>query len=181
MVSANEFSHVVKLDAIGAGQSNVRLSADETAREGLLRRFDLAALDSLEADIAVSRDSKGVLANGRFRAVLAQYCVATGEPVPTSLDEPMTIRFVPEPVVGADTEIELEADDCDTMFYEGQGVDLGEAVAQSLGLALDPYPRSPGAEERLKAAGVKAEDEVGPFSALSGLKDKLAGKGAPKK
>lgn len=181
MVSANEFSHVVKLDAIGAGQSNVRLCADETAREGLLRRFDLAALDSLDADIAVSRDKKGVLATGRFRAVLAQYCVATGEPVPTSIDEVLTIRFVPEPVVGADSEIELEAEDCDTMFYDGLGVDLGEAVAQSLGLALDPYPRSPGAADRLKAAGVKAEDEVGPFSALAGLKDQLAAREAKPK
>ncbi len=176
MVSANEFSHIVKLDEIGAGASNVRLSADLAARDGLVVRFDLAALDSLDADLAVSRDAKGVLAKGRIRAALSQFCVATGDPVPVVLDEPMIIRFVPEPAVGADAEIELEADDCDSMFYDGQGVDLGEAVAQSLGLTLDPYPRSPDAQERLKAAGVKAEDEVGPFGALAGLKDMLAKK-----
>jgi uncharacterized metal-binding protein YceD (DUF177 family) len=176
MVGTNEFSHVVKLDEIGAGASTVSLSADLEARNALVVRFDLAALDSLEADLAVSRDSKGVLAKGRIRAVLSQYCVATGDPVPASLDEPMVIRFVPEPVVSADVEIELEADDCDTMFYDGQGVDLGEAVAQTLGLALDPYPRSPDALKHLQAAGVKTEDEVEPQGALAGLKDLLAKK-----
>ena len=176
MVSANEFSHVVKLNDIGAGASNIHLSADAEARAGLIARFDLAALDILDADIALSRDAKGVLAVGRFRSELAQYCVATGDPVATKLDEPIAILFIPEPLVGANTEIELEADDCDTMFHDGQGVDLGEAVAQSLGLALDPYPRSPDAQKHLKAAGVKAEDEVAPMGALSGLKDLLAKK-----
>lgn len=176
MVSANEFSHFVKLNDVGAGALNIHLSADSQARAGLLARFDLAALDMLEADMAVSRDAKGVLAIGRFQGRLEQYCVATGEPILAILDEPIAIRFIAEPVVGVDVEIELAADDCDTMFHDGQGVDLGEAVAQSLGLALDPYPRSPHAQDHLKAAGVKAEDEVIALGALSGLKDLLAKK-----
>jgi uncharacterized metal-binding protein YceD (DUF177 family) len=176
MVSANEFCHFVKLNDIGVGAANLHISADAKARDGLVVRFDLAELDNLEADLALSRNAKGVLATGRFRAIVTQYCVVTGNPVSATLDEPIHIRFIPEQVVGADAEIELEADDCDTMFYEGQGVDLGEAVAQSLGLALDPYPRSRGAQERLKAAGVKAEDEVEPLGALAGLKDMLSKK-----
>ncbi|MEP7348443.1 MAG: DUF177 domain-containing protein [Sphingorhabdus sp.] len=173
MVSANEFSHVVKLNDIGAGASNIRLSADAEARTGLMARFDLAGLDSLDAELAVSRDPTGVLAKGRFRATLAQYCVATGDPVPATIDEPVNIRFVPEPVVGTDAEIELEADDCDSMFHDGQIVDLGEAIAQSLALALDPYPRSPHAKNALKAAGVVDEESAGPFGALAALKDKM--------
>lgn len=171
-----EFSHIVKLDEIGAGASKIRLSADLNAREGLVTRFELAALDSLDADLAVSRDAKGVLAQGKIRATLSQYCVATGDPVPVVLEEPMVIRFIPEPVVRANTEIELEAEDCDSMFYDGQGIDLGEAVSQTLGLALDPYPRSPDAQKHLRAVGVKAEDEVEPLGALAGLKDLLAKK-----
>ncbi len=174
MVGPNEFSHFVKLDEIGAGPSKVKLSADSEARNGLVARFNLAALDSLDAELAVSRGAKGVLAEGRISATLSQYCIATGDPVPAVLDEPVAIRFIPEPIVGADAEIELNADDCDTMFFDGQGVDLGEAVAQTLGLALDPYPRSPDAQKALKAAGVKAEDEVEPLGALAGLKDLLA-------
>jgi uncharacterized metal-binding protein YceD (DUF177 family) len=176
VVNANEFSYIVKLDEIGAGILTRQLCADPDERAALAERFGLEALDSLEAELAVSRGPKGVLADGRIRATLSQYCVATGDPVPAMLDEPMTVRFVTEPAVAPDAEIELEPDDCDTMFHDGQGVDLGEAVAQSLGLALDPYPRSPDAHERLKAAGVKAEDEDTPLGALAGLKDLLTKK-----
>lgn len=174
MVNANEFSHVVKLSEIGNHSHNIRLSADEAARSGLIKRFDLAALDSLEAEISLKPEAAGVLATGRFTAKLAQYCIASNDPVPALLDEPINIRFIPEPTVGG--EIELEPDDCDTMFNDGQTIDLGEAVAQSLGLALNPYPRSPHAEKILKAAGVKSEDEAAPLGALASLKDLMAKK-----
>jgi uncharacterized metal-binding protein YceD (DUF177 family) len=174
MVSANEFSHVIKLSEIGNHSHNIRLSADEDARSGLIKRFDLAALDKLEAEISLKHETAGVVATGLVTADLAQYCIASNDPVPSQLDEPVHIRFIPEPVVGG--EIELEADDCDTMFHDGQTIDLGEAVAQSLGLALDPYPRSPEAEKALNAAGVKSEEEVAPLGALSSLKDLLAKK-----
>ncbi len=176
MVSVNEFSHIVKLDEIGVGILKRHLSADATERAALAERFGLESLDSLEADLAVSRGPKGILADGRINAVLSQYCVATGDPVPALLDEPMIVRFVTEPAVAPGAEIELEPEDGDTMFHDGQGVDLGEAVAQSLGLALDPYPRSADAQERLKAAGVKSEEEVAPLGALAGLKDLLTKK-----
>jgi uncharacterized metal-binding protein YceD (DUF177 family) len=172
MVSANEFSHIVKLSEVGNHSRTTHLVADEAARSGLMARFDLAALNSIEADIALLNEASGVVASGRFTANLAQYCIASNEPVPASLDEPIHIRFVPEPTDSG--EFELEADDCETMFHDGQTIDLGEAVAQSLGLALNPYPRSPEAERILKAAGVKSEEEAAPLGALASLKDLLA-------
>ena len=33
------------------------------------------------------------------------------------------------------------------IFYDGAAIDIGEAVAETLLLDLDPYPRAPGAEE----------------------------------
>ncbi len=174
MVSANEFSHVIKLTEVGNFSRNIHLVADEAARSGLMARFDLASLDSLEADIALQTEAADVIATGRFAAQLAQYCIASNDPVPAILDEPIHIRFIPEPIIGG--ELELEADDCETMFHDGLTIDLGEAVAQSLGLALDPYPRSPEAEKILKAAGVKSEEEAAPLGALASLKDLLAKK-----
>lgn len=176
MVTANEFSHVVKLSELGGHSRSIHLSADEQARDGLKARFDLAALESLEADVSLKPEAAGVLATGRMRAKLAQYCIASNDPVPAEIDEPVNIRFIAEPSVSDDSEIELEADDCDTMFHDGQTIDLGEAVAQSLGLALNPYPRSPDAEKILKAAGVKSEEEAAPLGALASLKDLLAKK-----
>lgn len=174
MVSANEFSHVVKLSEIGNLSRNIHLVADEAARSGLMARFDLASLDLLEADIALETDAADVISTGRFTARLAQYCIASNDAVSSVLKEPIHIRFIPEPTVGG--ELELEADDCETMFHDGLTIDLGEAVAQSLGLALNPYPRSAEAEKILKAAGVKSEEEVAPLGALASLKDLLAKK-----
>jgi uncharacterized metal-binding protein YceD (DUF177 family) len=176
MVTANEFSHVVKLSEVGSHSRNIQLSADEAARAGLMARFDLAALDCLKAEISLAHDSKGVVATGRFAADLAQYCIASHDPVPAQMDEAVHIRFIAEPVISGEVELELEADDCDTMFHDGQTIDLGEAVAQSLGLALNPYPRSPEAEKMLKAAGVKSEEDGAPTGAVAGLKDLLAKK-----
>ncbi len=177
MVSQNEFSHVVKAADIGAGQTQTRLAAGEDERAALAIRFDLLSLASLEADIALWRDARGILAEGRMRASLEQPCIATGEPVPDRIDEAVRILFVPEPADTAEAEVELDTDDCDAMFYDGQSVDLGEAIAQSLGLALNPYPRSPNAEAALKKAGVineeAAQQESSPFGALASLKDKL--------
>lgn len=176
MVSDNEFSHVVKLSEIGSHSRNIHLSADDAARTGLMARFDLAGLDQLEADISLKPDGTDILVTGQFTASFAQYCIASNDPVPALLDEPIHIRFVPAPVVGGEVEVELGNDEYETMFQDGQTIDLGEAIAQSLGLALDPYPRSPDAEKILKAAGVKAEGDIVPTGALASLKDLMAKK-----
>jgi hypothetical protein len=55
--------------------------------------------------------------------------------------------------------------------------DLGEAVAEQLALALDPYPRAPGAELPAEAAEAGSEEgeatapgPAAPFAALAGLR-----------
>ena len=176
MVTANEFSHVVKISEVGNHSRNLRLSADEAARHALMARFDLAALDNLDAEISLKHEAVAVIATGRFTASLAQFCIATHDPVPAKLDETIHIQFIAEPTSNGEVELELAPEDCDTMFHDGQTIDLGEAVAQSMGLALNPYPRSPEAEKILKAAGVKSEEDVAPVGALAGLKDLLAKK-----
>jgi uncharacterized metal-binding protein YceD (DUF177 family) len=174
MVIGNEFSQLIKLSEIGSHSQNMKLVADVQARSGLMARFDLAALTSLEAELSLRHEAADIVATGRFTAELAQYCIASNDPVPAKIDEAIHIRFIAEPTVSG--EFELEPDDCETMFHDGQTIDLGEAVAQSLGLALNPYPRSPEAEKILKAAGVKSEEEAAPLGALAGLKDLLAKK-----
>jgi uncharacterized metal-binding protein YceD (DUF177 family) len=103
-----------------------------------------------------------------------QSCVATDADVPASLAESFTIRFRPEPVDRApEEEVELGEDELDVMFYDGAMIDVGEAVAQTLALNLDAYPRAPDAADALREAGVVDEGTAGPFGALAGLKDKL--------
>jgi uncharacterized metal-binding protein YceD (DUF177 family) len=168
-----EFGRPLRLDQIGAGDHRLHIEADEGERAALARRFDLLSLDRLEADYAVRRDAVGVLATGRLTGAVVQACVVTGAPVAASVDEPFTLRFLPEPGEDAPEEVELGESDCDTMFYTGSAIDLGEAAAETLALALDPFPRAPESEAALRDAGVLGEGEVGPFAGLAALKDKL--------
>ena len=69
--------------------------------------------------------------------------------------EPVTFRFVPRTRRHTpDEEIELDADDCDEIEYAGSHFDLGEAVAQSLALAIDPFLDGPEAEEARRKVGL---------------------------
>ena len=115
-------------------------------------------------------------ATGRVAASLEQRCVVTGEPVAAHVDEPFEIAFVPEPRAGdVPEEVELRPEDCDVVFHDGAAIDLGTAIADTLALSLDPYPRSAAAEAALREAGVLSEEEAGPFAVLAQLKKELGG------
>ena len=166
----DDFAHRLRLDTVAPGQ-RLDLVADETERQAVAERLRLASLERLEAHAVLERDGPQVRARGRVKAALEQSCIATGDPVAEHVDEPFDIKFVPAPVDGVpDDEIELGAEDCDVVFYDGQAIDLGEAIADTLALAMQPYPRSPDAEHALKEAGVLSEAEAGPFAALAKLK-----------
>ena len=172
-----EFSHSVKIGDLGSRPHELSLQASDSERAGLAKRFDCLKLDRLEAQISATADAGRVALTGRMQAAGTQPCVATGDPVPFTLDEPIDLIFLPIPKGGnPDEEIELEDDELDTLFHDGRTADFGEAVAQSLALSLDPYPRGAKAAEVLAKAGVIGEDEVEPTGALSGLKAMLEGK-----
>jgi len=168
-----EFSRPIRIDTLGEGGRAVSIEAEPAERAALVQRFGLLALDRLSAEAVLRREGDAILADGRMKASVQQACVASGSPVPAMIDAPFVLRFVPEG--GEVDEIELDAEDFDTIGYAGAAIDLGEAVAETLALSLDPFPRAPDADAVLRAAGVLSEDEVvsGPFAALQALKDKL--------
>jgi uncharacterized metal-binding protein YceD (DUF177 family) len=150
------------------------IEADEAERAALAARFGFAALSRLHAEIELVRKGEAVAATGTLRAALAQACVATGDPVEEEVEEAFAITFRPHPAAAADEEVELGGDELDVVFHDGGLIDVGEAAAETLSLAVDPYPRSPAAEAALREAGVRSEEEArlqsSPFAAL---KDKL--------
>ena len=87
--------------------------------------------------------------------------------------EDVALLFVPERNIAADEEVELGADDLDEIPYAGSIIDLGEAVAQSLALAIDPFATGPEADEARRRAGMLDAQASGPFAALAGLKKGL--------
>lgn len=171
----NDFAHRLPLDQIRDGD-RLDLVAGEAECAAIADRLGLLRLDRFEIHAVLGRDGQTVRATGRIKAALDQACVATGDPVPAHVDEPFELVFLPEPRRGsADEEIELDTGDLDMLFHDGSAIDLGGALADTLALALDPYPRSAGADAALKEAGVLSEEEAGPFAALAALKNKLGG------
>ena len=168
----SDFAHRLALDQIRDGD-RLDIVADDEERRDVAGRLGLLNLERFEAHAVLSRDGQKIRANGRLKAALDQSCVATGEAVPAHIDEPFELIFVPEPKSGADDEIELGEADLDTIFHDGAAIDLGGAIADTLALSLDPYPRSAGADAALKEAGVLTEEEASPFAALAALKEKL--------
>ena len=165
-----EFAHRLPLNQIRDGE-RIDLVADEAERLKIADRLDLRSLDRLEAHATLERKGEIVRARGRLKAGLCQSCVVTGDPVDAHVDEAFDIYFLPElSAGGSDEEVELVESDCDVVFHDGSAIDLGSAIADSLALSLDPYPRSAGAEATLKEAGVLTEAEAGPFAALAKLK-----------
>ena len=163
----------IALDQLRDGE-RLDLTASEEERAAIAERLGLPSIERLEAHAVLSRDGETIWAKGRLKASLDQSCVATGESVPALVDEPFDLRFVPAPTgIQPDAEIELGADELETIFHDGAGIDLGTAIADTLALSLDPYPRSAGADAALKEAGVMSEEEASPFAALAALKGKL--------
>ena len=166
---SEDFTHRLPLDRIRGGE-RVDLIADQAECGAIARRLSLESIDRLEAHAVLERAGDEVRATGRIKSALTQYCVASGDPVPARIDEPFELRFVPEPSGRPDEELELGAQELDVVFHDGAGIELGSAIADTLALALDPYPRGPNADEALKAAGVLSEEQAGPFAALAKLK-----------
>lgn len=158
------------INQIRDGQ-RIDLATNADERDRIAQRLGLRSLERLEAHAVLHRSGATVRAEGRIKAALTQSCAITGDPVESLVDEPFEIRFLPHLESGhPDEEVELSAEDCDTVFHDGSAIELGHAIADTLALSLDPYPRSAGADAALKEAGILSEAEAGPFAALARLK-----------
>lgn len=176
--SSPEFSRIVKLDEIGRIEWPAHIEANAEERSHIAARFGFLSLDRFEAQYSLTREAQAVVATGTIRADLTQPCIASGEPVPETLREGFLIRFVPEDGAAQarpDEEVEIDAAECDILPFSGNRIDIGEALAETLALAVNPYPRSPNADAYLREAGVLSEDQAGPFAALAALRGKVGG------
>ena len=104
-----------------------------------------------------------VVADGELHADVLQTCIVSLDDFDAVVDEAFRVRFVP---AGEETDDQdPEADD--EIPYEGDVLDLGEAAAEQLGLALDPYPRMPDAA----LPEVEEDADLHPFAALAALRN----------
>jgi len=167
----SEFSRIIDIRHIEDKPLTLEPSQDEAA--ALAKRFSLVSIRQLQATLTLSRDGAAVVAKGRLKANFVQSCAISAEDLPQKIDEALLLRFVPESQldIKPDEEMELSDADCDDIPYSGERFDLGEAVAQSFALSIDPFAEGPMAAQ-VRASGLLGEEKSSPFAALAALKPK---------
>lgn len=170
-MTAPEFSREVRTRP--QPPERLTIEANEAERAALAKRFGIVGITALRAELTFEPDGEGVEARGTLSADLTQLCAVSDEDFAVHIDEPLALRFVRAArQVDPEEEAELPGDEPDEIEFTGDSFDLGEAVAQSLGLAIDPYAEGPNADAARREAGIVTEGESeGPLAELlRGLK-----------
>jgi uncharacterized metal-binding protein YceD (DUF177 family) len=158
-----ELHRPIAIERVGSAGLNVTVEADATECAAVAVRMQLPAVLALTCDYHLTRDTAGaLLAHGRLVARVVQTCVISLEEFTADIDERFTVRCVAS---GEENE-QPDPMDLDEIVHEGGELDLGEAMAEQLALALDPYPRAPYAT----LPELDDAPEPSAFSALSSLK-----------
>ncbi len=173
-----EFSRKLRLDRLTGGEVVETITANEAERAALARRFGLGGLAGFSARLRVRRPAQGSLirVEGELTATVTQTCVVTLEPVESRVAESFVQLFTLEGPAQNEGEVFVGPDDEEIPEpLEGETLDLGELVAEQLSLALDPYPRAPGARFEGASFGesgeVEDDGEESPFAVLKQLRN----------
>lgn len=175
-----EFSHIVDARLIPASGMELRLTADDGQCRALAKRFNIPAIDSLNARVVLKRTGRDkIRVSAEFDARVEQVCVVTLEQFAQDVAGDFRVVYSPEPEDAPLklNEIDVDPDEEDAVEYPADGkIDAGELVAEYLSLALDPFPHAPDAvfhdietAENDEAAVEKREN---PFGILEKLKIK---------
>jgi uncharacterized metal-binding protein YceD (DUF177 family) len=144
------------------------LVPDAATRAALARHVGLLALPVLRARLKVIPAGKGgVLVEGDLEASVRQTCVVSLEAFDAELREIITVRFAPKANAAPGLVVELGDEDPPDPLVDG-ALDLAAVVTEFLALAIDPYPRKPGA---IFVPPAETKDpSASPFAALGKLK-----------
>jgi uncharacterized metal-binding protein YceD (DUF177 family) len=150
---------------------DVEVSASPEQRTAIAAAYDLVDVKSVSATVQLRPEPRGgIVAGGRVVADIVQTCVVSLVPVEQHIDEVFTVRFVPaESAAALRANRQDEGDEADPPdMLTGTTVDVGALAEEHFVLAIDPYPRAPGAE--LPADMKPAQEAVdSPFAKLGEL------------
>ncbi|MBV9250527.1 MAG: DUF177 domain-containing protein [Acetobacteraceae bacterium] len=158
-----ELHRPIAAERIGPEAQEFIVEATPAECRLLAVRMNLPAIESLVCRFALRREGGAMIhATGTLLARVVQTCIVSLDDFAADVQEEFSVWFVPE---GRESEeIDPEADD--EIPYTGGVIDLGEAAAEQLGLALDPYPRKPYAV----MPEIEEAEEPHPFAALAALR-----------
>lgn len=160
-----EFSRPLQVDRVPKGGSFERLAAEPEECVALATRLGVLKLHRLTATLqATPWRGGGLKVMGTLTASLDQVSVISLEAFTHEVSYPVERYFLPSGVEAG------EEDDADPIV--GGEVDLGEIVAETLALDLEPYPRKPGEEFGETIESQEQSPRLpSPFAALSRLRE----------
>jgi Large ribosomal RNA subunit accumulation protein YceD len=156
---------------VGETGSKGTRNATDTECRALAAELQVVALEYLTVNYEIRPVRREAFRlTGELRARVAQRCIVTLEPVTGDVKESFRVELRPaadlEPPPEREEQEILDAEDIEAL--EGDRIELGRIVFEYLSAAIDPYPRSKGAE--FKWEDPKAGEERGPFAVLENLK-----------
>jgi hypothetical protein len=158
-----ELHRPIAIERLGPAGLDVTVEASPAECAALAARMHLPAVLALKCTFHVAWNTAGtLLARGRLVARVVQTCVVSLEDFPAAIDEGFAVRCVAE---GQETN-DPDPTSFDEITYSDGTLDLGEAAAEQLALALDPYPRAPDAV----LPDIHDDPEAQPFAALSAFR-----------
>ncbi|MBN9088595.1 MAG: DUF177 domain-containing protein [Reyranella sp.] len=179
----SEIERVVDVDRTGPGGTALEISASDSERIALAKRFGFLGLPAFSARVTVDRRPGDlVVVEGRLRGKIVQACILTLDPVTQDLDETFRIVFKQGLAEEKDPESGESLVNPQSEAPEplpGNLLDVGEIVAEQLSLAADPYPRRQGVKledvlpkPRKDGRHGRHEPRRHPFAGLAALRDK---------
>lgn len=181
--SSPEFSRIVRADRVPGGGLIETIQATDAERRAVAERLELEAVHRLTATLRLTPVRGGTMIRvvGEIDADVVQTCVVSLEAVPGRVSDRFGALFAPPDLVPDEEEEmamlmdpDVAEEDIPEAMIDGR-IDIGELATQHLSLALDPYPRAPGAAfegfVEDPAEGEVAEAErPNPFAELAKLK-----------
>lgn len=173
------FSRPVDLSAVQSAGLERSIIAEAAERAAIGEAYDIPEVRALAAEFVVAREPKGVIrVRGRVTADIVQSCVVSLEPVEQAIDEEVDVRMVEAGSRGVEpprpgAEVMIDPDEPDPPdVIAGPTLDLGALALEHFLLAVDPYPRAPGAALPADITEPASEAADSPFAVLAQLRER---------
>jgi ribosomal protein S16 len=158
-------NYKIRVERIGSDSRNFfKFVASDEERQNLATRFQFLDVLSLSAELTIcksARDCWDVV--GQLSGGVVQACSLTGAPISERVDFLIEERYVGS--VSSQEEVEVHMDEAEPL--ENEAINIGEMLAQSLAIAVTPWPRALEAPETY-TSGEELPDH--PFAGLAALK-----------
>jgi Large ribosomal RNA subunit accumulation protein YceD len=172
--SRDPWRALVNAAQIPEGGLHREIEADVAVREAMADLAGVREISSARAAFDLTLDRRGrVHVAGTVRARVGQTCVVTLDPIDSEIDEIVDVTFAPSEQIPHLADLAHEAIASEAEITDGPEpivdgvIDLGRLATDVLLLAIDPYPRKPGAVFEPEVATADPDDH--PFAALKAL------------